>query len=48
MPQSASRAHGLAQSLQKCFISREHHELDDVAREAEAKGIQRGAFFVGS
>ena len=36
------------QGLQEYFVTGEHHEFDNFAREAEPQRIERAAFFVGS
>jgi hypothetical protein len=48
MPQAPRAAHCLAQGLQEYFVTGQHHELDDLARQAEPQGVQRATLFVGS
>ena len=46
VPQPPRPAHGLSKRLQEGLVGGEHHELDDLARQAESQRIQRAAFFV--
>ncbi len=48
MPQPPRAADCLAQGLQEYFVTGQHYELDDVARKAEPRGVQRATLFVGS
>jgi len=38
----------LAQGLQEYFVTGQHHELDDLVRKAEPRGVQPATLVVGS